>query len=208
MRGALVIVSAPSGGGKSTLTRHYVAASRGGPHPAEMSVSFTTRQPRAGERDGEHYHFVDDATFAGMIDDGAFLEHAEVFGARYGTGRARTEEALAAGRDLILDIDWQGARQVRAHMPEAVALFILPPSLQVLEQRLRARAQDDDAVIARRMQAARDEMSHWNEFDYVLVNDDLECARDDFAAIIRAARHRQPLVAQREDQRIRRLLGQ
>lgn len=206
-RGILVIVSAPSGGGKSTLTRDYVARSRGTTHPAELSVSFTTRAPRPGERDGEHYHFIDDGAFERLAATGAFLEHAEVFGARYGTSRERSESVLRTGHDLILDIDWQGARQVRAAMPEAVSIFILPPSLEALERRLRERRQDDDSVIERRMQAACDEMSHHDEFDFILVNDQLERARGDFAAIVRAARHQHLLVARRERARIEALLA-
>jgi len=207
-RGVLIIVSAPSGGGKSTLTRGYVEAAAGSPHPAVLSVSCTTRAPRPGEVDGEHYHFIDRGRFDALVAEGAFLEHAEVFGRCYGTSRAATESQLAQGHDVILDIDWQGARQVRAAMPEAVSIFILPPSTAALETRLRERAQDDDAEIARRMRAARDEMRHFDEFDYLLVNDDIARARADFAAIIRAARLRRQVVASYRAGLIADLLGE
>lgn len=203
----LVIVSAPSGGGKSTLTRGYVEASSDSAHPAELSVSYTTRAPRQGEHDGEHYHFIDDVRFDAMVSEGAFLEHAGVFGKRYGTGRGATESVLAAGRDVILDIDWQGARQVRATMPEVVSVFILPPSRAVLEARLRDRAQDDEATIARRMAAAANEMAHCHEYDYLLINDDLADAQRRFAAIIVAARNRTALVERREAGRLQSLLA-
>lgn len=205
--GVLVIVSAPSGGGKSTLTRTYVETSRGGPHPAELSISYTTRAPRPGEVDGVHYHFVDDARFRAMIDDGAFLEHAEVFGRFYGTGREVTDAELAAGRDVILDIDWQGARQVRQAVPEAVGVFILPPSRDELEARLRARAQDDEATIALRMAEATSEMQHCHEYDYLIINDDLAAAHADFAAVVRAARSRNAVVRRHQAGRIDDLLA-
>lgn len=205
--GVLLIVSAPSGGGKSTLTRHYVEHSAHTDRPAALSVSYTTRTPRPGEINGVHYHFVDDEQFDEMIAEGAFIEHAEVFGRRYGTGRAATESELESGRDVILDIDWQGARQVRASMPEAVGVFILPPSRDALEARLRARKQDADEVIEKRMEAAADEMRHCNEYDYLLINDDLERAQMDFAAIARAARSRSAVVQRHHSGLIAELLA-
>ncbi|WP_043768743.1 guanylate kinase [Algiphilus aromaticivorans] len=205
--GVLLIVSAPSGGGKSTLTRAYVEAARDSDRPASLSVSYTTRDPRPGEVDGVHYHFVSESRFQEMVEAHEFLEHAEVFGRRYGTGRAATQAELDAGRDVILDIDWQGARQVRLAMPEAVGIFILPPSRQALEQRLRERAQDSDEVIARRMAQAADEMAHCDEYDYLLINDDLEVARADFAAIVRAARCRNAIMRRGEGARIAELLA-
>jgi guanylate kinase len=186
--GNLTIVSAPSGGGKTSLTRGLVPllAERG--IGATISVSYTTRAPRSGEVDGTHYHFVDDAEFRRMIDAGELLEHAEVFGRRYGTGRHRTEELLTQGRDVILDIDWQGARQVRQHLPDVRSVFILPPSLAELERRLRGRSQDDEDTISRRMREARQEMSHCGEYDYIIVNDVFEQALEQLGAVFVAAR--------------------
>lgn len=188
IRGHLHIVSAPSGGGKTSLTRALLPrlAARG--IEAAISVSYTTRAPRSGEEDGVHYHFVDEARFVGMIGRGEFLEHAQVFGRRYGTGRERTVEWLARGVDVILDIDWQGAQQVRRALPEARSIFILPPSRAELERRLRGRAQDDDSTIARRMDEARKEMSHYGEYDSVVINQDFERALDDLQALFLAPR--------------------
>lgn len=182
-RGNLYIVSAPSGGGKTSLTRALVPALAARGHTATISVSYTTRAPRPGEQDGVHYHFVDEARFKEMIARGEFFEHAEVFGRRYGTGRAKTEALLAAGSDVILDIDWQGGRQVRAQAPEAIGIFILPPSRAELERRLRGRGQDPDEVIARRMAAARAEMSHYAEYGFLLINEVFERALDELTAL-------------------------
>ncbi len=206
-RGSLFIVSAPSGGGKTSLTRALV------PHlslqgmPAVISVSYTTRKPRPGEQDGVHYHFVDRAAFDARVAGGDFLEHAEVFGNCYGTGRSATEALLATGHDVILDIDWQGARQVRALAPEAVGIFILPPSLEELERRLRGRSQDDEAVIARRMAAAQQEMSHHGEYDYLVVNEDFDRALRELAAVFIAQRLRKAPQKQRHGRRIDALLA-
>lgn len=188
--GNLFIVSAPSGGGKTSLTRALlpVLAQRG--IEAQISVSYTTRAPRSGEQDGVHYHFVDEARFVSMIGAGAFLEHAHVFGRRYGTGRERTAALLEQGIDVILDIDWQGARQVREQLPQAESIFILPPSLEELERRLRDRSQDDDATIQNRMREAQSEMSHYAEYDYVVVNDQFQHALDALTAIFCSARAR------------------
>jgi len=205
-KGNLFIVSAPSGGGKTSLTRALLPRLAGCGVEAVISVSYTTRAPRSGEQDGVHYHFVDEPRFLAMVGRGEFLEHAEVFGRRYGTGRARTEQLLADGCDVILDIDWQGARQVRAQLPGAQGIFILPPSLQELERRLRARSQDDDETIARRMRAARQEMSHQDEYDYLVVNEDFEQALQQLAAIFVAARLRRDGQAQRLGGLIRGLL--
>lgn len=187
-RGNLYVVSAPSGGGKTSLTRALVPllAERG--HRAVISVSYTTRAPRSGEQDGVHYHFVDETRFIDMIESGDFLEHAHVFGRRYGTGRAKTEELLAAGADVILDIDWQGGRQVRALAPETQGIFILPPSLPELERRLRGRGQDSDEVIAGRMRQAQDEISHYDEYGHIVVNEDFDRALAELAAIFSRAR--------------------
>lgn len=188
MPGNLFIVSAPSGGGKTSLTRALVPrlAQRG--HEAAISVSYTTRAPRPGEQHGVHYHFIDEPGFVAMAERGDFLEHAQVFGRRYGTGREKTAELLARGADVMLDIDWQGGQQVRRLMPEARSVFILPPSADELERRLRGRGQDDDATIARRMAEARAEMSHWDEYDFLIVNRDFEQALDELAALFLAPR--------------------
>lgn len=184
--GTLFILSAPSGAGKSTLINGLL--SRFGEKSLAMSVSHTTRQPRPGEENGEHYHFISKEQFEALIAQNAFLEHAEVFGNYYGTARANVEQALASGRDLLLDIDWQGARQIRAQWPQAVSVFILPPSRQELEQRLRKRGQDSEEVICKRMAKAVAEMSHYDEYDYLLLNDDIDTALQELAAIITAQR--------------------
>lgn len=187
-RPGLYVVSAPSGGGKTSLVNALLE--RDG--RVALSVSHTTRPPRPGERDGVHYYFVDRETFDRLAAQGAFLEHAEVFGNRYGTGREAVERQLAAGLDVLLDIDWQGARQVRRSDPSVRTIFILPPSLEVLRQRLVARGQDSDEVIARRMRAARDEISHAGEFDFLVVNDDFGAALADLQAIVRHGRLQRP----------------
>jgi guanylate kinase len=178
------VVSAPSGGGKTSLVNALLKRE---PRTA-LSVSHTTRAPRPGERDGVHYFFVDEQTFLELIQQGAFLEHAEVFGHRYGTGREAVERQLAAGRDVLLDIDWQGARQVRSSYPAVRAIFILPPSMAELHRRLVHRRQDSEAVIDRRMQAARAEISHAEEFDFLVVNDTFAAALADLHSIIRQGR--------------------
>jgi guanylate kinase len=149
-----------------------------------FSISYTTRQPRNGEQHGQHYNFVSPETFADMVAEGAFLEHARVFDNQYGTARAQVEALLAAGHGVVLEIDWQGARQVRAAMPESVGIFILPPSRAELERRLRSRATDSEAVIRRRLADAVSDMSHWREFDYVVVNDDFATALQALADIV------------------------
>ena len=204
--GTLFIVSAPSGGGKTSLTRALVPrlAARG--HEAAISVSYTTRAPRPGEQDGVHYHYVDEARFVGMVERGELLEHAQVFGRRYGTGRAKTAELLARGVDVMLDIDWQGAQQVRRLVPQARSVFILPPSADELERRLRGRGQDDDATIARRMAEARAEMSHWSEYDFLIVNRNFEQALDELAALFVAPRLERAGQAVRHAGLIRALL--
>lgn len=192
--GNLWIVSAPSGGGKTSLTRALLPRLRALGVHAEISVSYTTRAPRAGEQDGVHYHYVDEAGFVGMIEAGAFLEQAHVFGRRYGTGRERTEALLAAGKDVILDIDWQGARQVRALMPQVRSVFILPPSRLELERRLRGRGTDGAEAIAERMALATAEMSHYDEYEFLVINEDFETALLELTALFlapRLARERQ-----------------
>lgn len=205
--GGLFIVSAPSGGGKTSLTRGAIAELARAGVPAEISVSYTTRAPRPGEQDGVHYHFVDHAAFAAMVARGDFLEHAEIYGERYGTARTRTEAILAQGRDVILDIDWQGMQLVKARMPGATSIFILPPSLAQLEQRLRARGQDPDAAIARRLAKAREEMAHYAEYDYLLVNDDFSRAMAELVAVFVARRLRRPVQDRRHKALIHKLLS-
>jgi guanylate kinase len=184
-RGVCLVIAAPSGAGKTAITRALLAQE----NALMVSVSATTRAPRPGERDGVHYHFRDKAAFDAMVADGALLEWAEVFGRFYGTPRAPVEQALAAGRDMVFDIDWQGHRQLCAALPgDVVGVFVLPPSLPALEGRLRARGGDDAAEIARRMSKARDEIAHWGEFDHVIVNDDFEHAVAAVRAILHAAR--------------------
>lgn len=184
--GNLLIVAAPSGAGKTSLVTALLNAD-----PAvRLSVSFTTRAPRAGETDGRDYRFVSVQDFEAMRNRGEFLESAEVHGNLYGTSHSWVAGRLAANEDIVLEIDWQGAEQVRRMMPAAIGIFVLPPSMAVLEQRLRARASDSAEVIARRLAAAREEIAHVAEFDYVIINDRFEEAVRDLAVIVRAERLR------------------
>ena len=188
-KGTLYIVSAPSGAGKSSLISAMLETNP--TYAMKVSVSHTTRGMRPGEQDGVHYHFVQKEHFEELIAKGEFLEYAEVFGNYYGTSQVWIESNLEKGIDVFLDIDWQGARQIREQMPQAKSLFILPPSNGELERRLNARGQDSDAVIAKRMAEAKSEISHYSEYDYVIVNDDFDTALMDFKAIIRAERLKQ-----------------
>jgi guanylate kinase len=183
-RGLMLVLSSPSGAGKTTLSRMLLA------DPAvELSISVTTRPQRPAEQDGAHYHFIDRARFDAMVRDGELLEWAEVFGHRYGTPRAPVEAALAAGRDVLFDIDWQGTQQMREKARgDLVSVFVLPPSARELERRLHTRAQDADDVIRARMAEAADEISHWAEYDYVVVNRDLDHAFTELRAILAAER--------------------
>ncbi len=184
-RGVCLVISAPSGAGKTSLTRGLLAVEP----DLTSSISVTTRAPRTGEREGEHYLFRTPAQFEAMASAGELLEWAHVFARSYGTPRAPVEAALAAGRDVVFDIDWQGHRQLRAALPgDVVGLFILPPSLPVLEARLRGRGTDQEAEIARRMQAARAEIAHAPEFDHVLVNAAFDAALAGCRAVLHAAR--------------------
>ncbi|MDH3789353.1 MAG: guanylate kinase [Xanthomonadales bacterium] len=178
----LYVVAAPSGGGKTSLISALLEKDQ----RTRLSVSYTTRTPRPAEQDGVHYHFVDLQTFESLAEQNEFLEHALVFGNRYGTGRKAVESQLAAGFDVILDIDWQGARQIRKAFPSCRSVFIVPPSLEILRQRLEARGQDSEQVIQRRMREAQAEISHWDEFDDLVINDDFEKALLDLHAIIRS----------------------
>jgi len=184
MQGLLFIVTAPSGAGKSSLVNAVLADDPG----LALSISYTTRAPRPGEANGREYHFVDRAAFQWMLDAGEFLESAEVHGNYYATSQKQIADERAAGRDVVLEIDWQGAEQVRRIFPGAIGVFILPPSLGELERRLRARGKDSDAAILGRLAAAETEMSHAGEFDYVIINNEFEEARRDLAAVVRASR--------------------
>ena len=185
--GTLYIISAPSGAGKSSLLRSVLENSGG---DAMLSVSHTTRSPRQGEIDGKDYHFVDSEVFQAMVGRGEFLEDARVFDNFYGTSQKAVEDQLAVGLDVILEIDWQGARQVRRLVPGAVGIFILPPSREALEARLKGRGQDNDTVIERRMRDAVSEMTHYSEYDYLVINDVFQVACDELAAIIKGNRLR------------------
>jgi len=184
MKGRLFVITAPSGAGKTSLTRALLAAQPG----LKLSTSYTTRVPRPGEQNGREYHFVDEPTFLAMRDRGEFLEHALVHGNRYGTSRKVIAETLERGQDLILEIDWQGAAQVRKLYPDCVGIFILPPSIEELERRLRSRGQDSDVVIQRRLANAQAEMAHADEFEYCIINKDFDSARAELAEIVRASR--------------------
>jgi len=189
MKGCLFIIAAPSGAGKTTLVRELLTRD-----PAlKLSVSYTTRAPRPGERDGVDYHFVSRERFGAMSEAGEFLESAEVHGNLYATSRVWLESEVSAGRDIVLEIDWQGARQVRLAFREAVGIFILPPSVAELELRLVGRGHDAGDVIARRLANARDEMHHVGEFNYVIINKELRCASDELEALVKAARLRLPV---------------
>lgn len=187
-RGLLIILSSPSGAGKSTLARRLMAWDAS----LSFSVSATTRNPRPGEVDGREYYFRNRAEFEAMVAAGEMLEHAEVFGNLYGTPSAPVEARLAEGRDVILDIDWQGGQQVRRSKlaQDVVSIFILPPSIADLERRLRMRAQDSDEVIAGRMAKSRDEISHWGEYDYVVINRDIAASEAELVTILQAERAR------------------
>jgi guanylate kinase len=184
-RGLMLVLSSPSGAGKTTLSRLLLERDSA----VDLSVSVTTRKPRPGEVNGRDYHFIDEARFDAMVERGELLESAEVFGNRYGTPRAPVVQALAAGRDVLFDIDWQGTQQLRENgRDDLVSVFVLPPSIRELEARLRSRAQDSDDVIRSRMAKAANEMSHWAEYDYVVINRDVWRAYEEVCAILRAER--------------------
>ena len=189
-RGRLFVIAAPSGAGKTSLVRALME------HDPSLrfSISYTTRQKRPNEVDGRDYFFVANEAFAAMVEGGELLEHARVFDNFYGTSRRQVEDSLRAGQDLILEIDWQGAQQIRRAMPECISIFILPPSRAELERRLRNRATDTDEVIRRRLRDAAADMTHWHEFDYVVVNDDFERALEDLRGIVRGAQPERAVV--------------
>ena len=195
-RGLMLVLSSPSGAGKTTISRRLLDIEP----DLVLSISATTRPMRPSEQDGIDYHFVDHATFDRMVAESAFLEHAKVFDHQYGTPRAAVEQSLAVGRDVLFDIDWQGTQQLaQSARADLVSVFILPPTIAALEQRLKTRAQDSAEVVARRMAKAADEMSHWAEYDYIIVNDDLEVSIQRVRAILlaeRLKRHRQVGLAE------------
>jgi guanylate kinase len=184
MSGSLFIISAPSGAGKSSLTAKLLEEDE----HIRLSVSYTTRAPRPGEVDGRDYHFIDKVRFIGMLERGEFLESAEVHGNHYGTSEAWIRAQHAAGHDILLEIDWQGAQQVRRLVADTIGIFVLPPSIAELERRIRRRGQDSEEVLRRRLAVAADEMSHAAEFEYVIINNDFEEARRDLVAVVRASR--------------------
>ncbi|MGE0356363.1 MAG: guanylate kinase [Burkholderiales bacterium] len=200
MPGDLFVVVAPSGAGKTSLVNALLASERG----IRLSVSHTTRAPREGEVEGRDYHFVTRATFDRMVAEGDFLEHAEVYGNGYGTSRRWIESELAGEHDVLLEIDWQGASQVRKLFPRMVGIFILPPSLEELRRRLTARGKDTPETIERRMASAREEISHVLEFEYIITNESFDVAAADLQAVVRAAR----LSRERQGARLARLLDE
>lgn len=201
--GTLFIVAAPSGAGKSTLVNALLEREP----DISLSISHTTRPPRSGEQYGRHYFFVERAEFEREVAEGIFLEHAEVHGNFYGTSRRTVQELLQQGRDVLLEIDWQGAAQIRKTKPDCVSVFILPPSRAELERRLRGRGSDSEEVIERRLRNSREEIAHAHEFDYILVNDRFEDALEALQAIVRAVRQRSTLPCQRHEALIRDLLA-
>ena len=201
MTGNIFIVCAPSGAGKTSLVRELLARDPN----VHLSASYTTRAPRPGEQGGRDYHFVTRPVFQTMLERAEFLESAEVHGNLYGTSQAWIEAHLGQGHDIVLEIDWQGAQQVRKSIPEAIGIFILPPSLDALRQRLKNRRQDSDAVIKRRLKAARGEIAHLAEFDYVIINNNFDDAVEDLASIVRSARLRLPSQAARHSDLINSL---
>ena len=203
MRGTLYIVAAPSGAGKSSIVNAVLARDNN----ISLSISFTSRPPRPGERHAEHYHFVSAPEFEAMVAAGDFFEHALVHGDWKGTARQSVEPQLIGGGDVLLEIDWQGARQVRRQIPDAVSVFILPPSRAALDERLHKRGQDSEAVIAQRLAAAREEMSHYGEFDYVIVNEHFETAVADMCSIFTASRLRKDAQVARHARLITSLLA-
>ena len=200
MSGILYIVSAPSGAGKTSLVKALLETTQG----ISVSVSHTTRAARPGEQDGIDYHFTTLADFNGMVSHGEFLEHAQVFDNFYGTARSSVERELVLGNDVILEIDWQGAAQVRKMMPDAVSVFILPPSAEALRERLTSRGQDDDSIIERRMRDAQSEASHFDEYDYLIVNDDFDAALAELRAVFIAGQ----LLRRRQAEKNRNLIAE
>lgn len=198
-KGTLYVVSAPSGAGKTSILKRLISELRS----VAMSISHTTRSKREGESNGVDYHFVSVEDFKALVSENAFFEHAEVFGNFYGTSKASIQDQLSQGIDVILEIDWQGARQIREQLPESLSIFILPPSKEALQQRLDSRGQDDEEVIDKRMQAAKSEMSHFDEYDYLVINDDFDTALSELKSILVAERQK----LSRQKQKFAHLLG-
>lgn len=203
MPGNLYVISAPSGAGKTSLVKALLEQCQ----HLLVSISHTTRPKRPGEVDGVNYHFIDQAEFEQMLSNNAFLEHAEVFGNYYGTSKQWVEETLAKGDDVILEIDWQGAAQIRKSIPNTITIFILPPALETLKQRLQGRGQDDSKVIARRLSEAQGEIAHYVEFDYIVINDDFDTALAELQSIIQANRLTQQAQSARHEQLLKNLLS-
>ncbi len=201
--GTLFMVSAPSGAGKTSLLKALLEQDE----MLHVSASFTTRPRRSEEVDGRDYHFVDHKDFLQKVEDGSFLEHAKVFDNYYGTDRKEVFDQLEQGYDVILEIDWQGARQIRSSVSETISIFILPPSEEVLHQRLMARGQDHDEVIERRMRDAKAQISHYSEFDYLVVNDDFPRALEELRSIVQANRLRQERMAEKLQDKLAGMLG-
>jgi guanylate kinase len=202
MQGNLFIITAPSGAGKTSLVKAMLQQDR----QLSLSISHTTRAPRPGETDGCEYYFIDAASFAEKLQQQDFLESAEVHGAQYGTSKTQVYQSLQQGIDVILEIDWQGAQQIKKIYPAAISIFILPPSMHELEQRLRRRGQDSEAVIMRRLAGAKEEMRHVAEFDYVTINHIFEVALQDLLAIVRTQRLRSALQLQRQAELLQQLI--
>jgi len=203
VKGSLYVVSAPSGAGKTSLVNALLESSDG----IVVSVSHTTRAPREGEVTGVHYHFTDMESFKSLISQGDFLEHAQVFDNFYGTSRQSVDQQLAEGLDVILEIDWQGARLIREQIPDCIGIFVLPPSVEVLRQRLQGRGQDSSEIIERRMRDARSESSHYNEYEYLVINDDFDQALDELRSIFVAHRLSLEPQAKRHAQMLDELLA-
>ncbi len=201
--GNLFVIAAPSGGGKTSLVNGLLKRD----HRLVLSTSHTTRPARPGEKDGQHYHFVTEAKFEKMVSAGDFMEHARVFDHYYGTNRNSVALQLASGHDVILEIDWQGARQVRTVFPDSCLIFIIPPSLETLRERLTGRGQDSASIIQRRMRDARAEISHWAEFDRLVVNDNFNAALEELLAIINDHRNQQPHQVNKNHQLLAQRLG-
>ena len=199
----LFIVSAPSGAGKTSLLRELLSQDQG----LSLSVSHTTRAMRPGEENGVHYHFVEVPAFQELVGQGAFIEHAQVFDNYYGTSEAAVRDQLAAGQDVVVEIDWQGARQVRKRFPEAVSIFVAPPSIEALRERLSGRGQDSEEIIDRRMRDAQAELSHYPEYDYLVINDDFALALQELGEIVRAERLRETRQAVRHAAALSDMLG-
>jgi len=202
-RGKLFVIAAPSGGGKTSLVNSLL----GSDQRLVLSISHTTRKPRPGETTGKHYHFVSKTEFEQMVEDGDFMEHALVFDNHYGSSKNAVAMQLQQGRDVILEIDWQGARQVRKAFPDCCQIFILPPSLDTLHQRLTGRGQDSEAVIQRRMQDAQAEISHWAEFDQLVINDNFDTALEELHAIINDHRNDKPQLKNKAHEFLAQQLG-